>query len=162
DPGARRGDGERRSGIGGTDPKRDGPADRWAHEPRHRAPSLDHPDRRSNPRAAWGRRDRVGAPWRAARPWRSLRATVRPAVRGRRPMTRPRRLRAARFHRAVYRLVEQIPRGQVATYGQIAALLGWPRAARAVGYAMRHCPANVPWHRVVNARGGISVRANVG
>jgi len=77
-------------------------------------------------------------------------------------MTRPRRLRAARFHRAVYRLVEQIPRGQVATYGQIAALLGWPRAARAVGYAMRHCPANVPWHRVVNARGGISVRANVG
>jgi methylated-DNA-protein-cysteine methyltransferase-like protein len=65
------------------------------------------------------------------------------------------------FHRAVYRLVGKIPRGQVATYGQIAAILGWPRAARAVGYAMRHCPSGVPWHRVVNAHGGISVRANV-
>ncbi len=67
-----------------------------------------------------------------------------------------------RFHRAVYRLVREIPRGQVATYGQIAALLGYPRAARAVGYAMRHCPLDVPWHRVVNASGGISLRANVG
>src|SRR5262249_7410205 len=66
-----------------------------------------------------------------------------------------------RFHRAVYRLVEKIPRGRVMTYGQIAAILGWPRAARAVGQAMRHCPADVPWHRVVNAQGGISLRANV-
>jgi methylated-DNA-protein-cysteine methyltransferase-like protein len=66
-----------------------------------------------------------------------------------------------RFHRAVYGLVRAIPRGRVATYGQIAAILGWPRAARAVGYAMRHCPADVPWHRVVNASGGISLRANV-
>lgn len=48
------------------------------------------------------------------------------------------------------------------TYGQIAALLGAPRAARAVGYAMRHCPEGVPWHRVVNAQGGISLRRNVG
>jgi methylated-DNA-protein-cysteine methyltransferase related protein len=67
-----------------------------------------------------------------------------------------------RFHHAVFRLVRQIPRGRVATYGQIAAILGWPRAARAVGYAMRHCPDGVPWHRVVNAHGGISLRANVG
>lgn len=67
-----------------------------------------------------------------------------------------------RFHHAVFRLVRQIPRGRVATYGQIAAILGWPRAARAVGYAMRHCPDGVPWHRVVNAHGSISVRANVG
>jgi len=66
-----------------------------------------------------------------------------------------------RFHQAVYRMVSRIPRGQVATYGQIAAILGWPRSARAVGYAMRHCPAGIPWHRVVNASGGISVRANV-
>ena len=65
------------------------------------------------------------------------------------------------FHRAVYRLVMQIPRGQVATYGQLAAILGWPRSARAVGQAMHHCPAGVPWHRVVNAQGGISLRANV-
>ncbi len=67
-----------------------------------------------------------------------------------------------RFHRAVYRLVGEIPWGRVVTYGQIAALLGWPRAARAVGHAMRHCPPGVPWHRVVNASGGISLRANVG
>jgi methylated-DNA-protein-cysteine methyltransferase-like protein len=62
----------------------------------------------------------------------------------------------------VYRLVGEIPPGRVATYGQLAALLGWPRAARAVGHAMRHCPDDVPWHRVVNASGGISLRANVG
>jgi methylated-DNA-protein-cysteine methyltransferase related protein len=50
----------------------------------------------------------------------------------------------------------------VVTYGQIAALLGYPRAARAVGQAMRGCPPSLPWHRVVNARGGISLRGNVG
>jgi len=49
----------------------------------------------------------------------------------------------------------------VATYGQLATLLGRPRAARAVGQAMRKCPADLPWHRVVNARGGISVRARM-
>jgi methylated-DNA-protein-cysteine methyltransferase-like protein len=67
-----------------------------------------------------------------------------------------------RFHAAVYRLVDRIPRGRVATYGQIAALLGYPRAARAVGQAMKEVPRRVPWHRVVNAHGGISRRANVG
>ena len=80
-------------------------------------------------------------------------------------MTAARTARAApgaAFRVAVYRLVGQIPRGHVATYGQLAALLGWPRAARAVGHAMRHCPTSLPWHRVVNASGGISVRGNVG
>jgi len=67
-----------------------------------------------------------------------------------------------RFHAAVYRLVGRIPRGRVATYGQIAALLGYPRAARAVGQAMKQVPSHLPWHRVVNAHGGISLRANVG
>jgi len=62
------------------------------------------------------------------------------------------------FGAAVHRLVRRIPRGQVATYGQIAALLRRPRAARAVGAAIRACPAGVPWHRVVNARGSISRR----
>jgi methylated-DNA-protein-cysteine methyltransferase-like protein len=61
----------------------------------------------------------------------------------------------------VWRLVRRIPRGRVATYGQIAALLGRPRAARAVGGAMRNCPGDVPWHRVVNASGGISRRARM-
>jgi len=66
------------------------------------------------------------------------------------------------FHAAVYRLVRRIPRGRVATYGQIAALLGYPRAARAVGQAMKHAPVGLPWHRVVNAQGGISRRRRLG
>ena len=44
------------------------------------------------------------------------------------------------------------------TYGQVAMMLGAPRSARAVGGAMRSCPDDVPWHRVVNAAGGISRR----
>ena len=67
-----------------------------------------------------------------------------------------------RFHRAVFRLVREVPRGRVVTYGQVAALLGHPRAARAVGYAMRHCIEGVPWHRVVNAQGKISPRPSEG
>lgn len=68
-----------------------------------------------------------------------------------------------RFDRAAYRLVTEIPHGRVATYGQIAALLGVPRAARAVGAALKRLPRGsaVPWHRVINARGGISLRANI-
>jgi methylated-DNA-protein-cysteine methyltransferase-like protein len=66
------------------------------------------------------------------------------------------------FIGAVHGLVRRIPRGRIVTYGQIAASLGRPRAARAVGWAMKHCPAGVPWHRVVNARGGISRRPNAG
>jgi methylated-DNA-protein-cysteine methyltransferase-like protein len=62
------------------------------------------------------------------------------------------------FRQEVHRLVRRIPRGMVTTYGQVAALLHRPRSARAVGGAMRACPADVPWHRVVNAAGGISVR----
>jgi len=61
----------------------------------------------------------------------------------------------------VHRLVRRVPRGRVVTYGQVAALLGRPGAARAVGRAMRICPPGVPWHRVLNASGGISLRANV-
>ena len=77
-------------------------------------------------------------------------------------MKRAQHRRAARgFDRAVFHLVGQIPRGKVATYGQLATLLGFPRAARAVGYAMKRCPHDLPWQRVVNARGGISLRANV-
>ena len=68
---------------------------------------------------------------------------------------------ASAFDTAVYRVVRQIPRGKVATYGQVAALLGYPRAARTVGYAMKRCPHDIPWQRVVSARGGISLRANV-
>jgi len=62
------------------------------------------------------------------------------------------------FQARVYRWARRIPRGQVATYGQLAALAGFPRMARAVGAAMRSCPQGVPWHRVVNAQGAISPR----
>ena len=67
------------------------------------------------------------------------------------------------FYEHVYALVRQIPPGAVVTYGQVAALLGAPRAARAVGYALRFLPAgtNVPWHRVINHRGQISLRTPV-
>ena len=66
----------------------------------------------------------------------------------------------------MYAAVRGIPRGCVATYGQIARLLGVPRGARAVGWALRSLtPARekrVPWHRVVGAGGRISLRAGPG
>ncbi|MGH7318079.1 MAG: MGMT family protein [Candidatus Rokuibacteriota bacterium] len=65
------------------------------------------------------------------------------------------------FQRSVFALVRRVPEGAVVTYGQVAALVGAPRSARAVGHAMRHCPFDVPWHRVVNGHGGISLRANL-
>ena len=60
----------------------------------------------------------------------------------------------------VYAAVRRIPRGRVATYGQIAAMVGLSRLARQVGYALNALPdrTTVPWHRVINARGGISPR----
>ncbi len=59
---------------------------------------------------------------------------------------------------AIYDVVRQIPRGQVATYGQVADLANLPGRARLVGYALyRVAPdADIPWHRVINARGEIS------
>jgi methylated-DNA-protein-cysteine methyltransferase-like protein len=64
-----------------------------------------------------------------------------------------------KFFDQVYVLVHCIPPGCVATYGQIARLLGQPHAARTVGWAMRGVPegTDVPWHRVVNAAGRISL-----
>jgi len=59
----------------------------------------------------------------------------------------------------VYAAVRRIPRGRVATYGQVAALAGLGRQARQVGYALHALPWEglAPWHRVVNARGAISL-----
>ncbi len=61
----------------------------------------------------------------------------------------------------IWAVVRRIPRGRVATYGQIAALAGIPNGARQVGYAMHALPtgSRVPWHRVINARGEVSLRA---
>ncbi len=69
--------------------------------------------------------------------------------------------RPKNFSEAVYRVVVLIPRGRVMTYGQIATILGAPRAARAVGYAMRACPEDIPWQRVINGKGQISARSQV-
>ena len=61
------------------------------------------------------------------------------------------------FFARVYALVRRIPRGRVLTYGQVAALLGDPRWARTVGWALGACGSRaIPCHRVVNARGGCS------
>ena len=60
------------------------------------------------------------------------------------------------FFEQVYGIVEKIPYGKVVSYGQIAWMLGSPRAARQVGWAMRCCPDGLPWQRVVKADGEIT------
>src|SRR5512145_2110809 len=64
------------------------------------------------------------------------------------------------LRKRVHAVVRRVPAGRVVTYGQVAVLVGAPRAARAVGQAMRVCPAGVPWHRVVNGRGVVSPRGD--
>ncbi len=65
------------------------------------------------------------------------------------------------FHARVYALVAQVPPGRVTTYGDVAAALGSPRVARQVGWALAACRDDeVPWHRVINARGTISFRGD--
>src|SRR5437867_2681983 len=65
----------------------------------------------------------------------------------------------------IWRIVARIPRGRVATYGQIARMAGLLNGARTVGWALRALPdgcrvkgRRVPWHRVINAQGAISLR----
>lgn len=64
----------------------------------------------------------------------------------------------------IYAVVRRIPRGRVATYGQVAILAGLPRQPRLVGYAMHALPngTTVPWHRVINAQGRVSLRTGNG
>ena len=61
----------------------------------------------------------------------------------------------------IYRAVMRIPPGRVATYGQIARVAGMPRHHRQVGRALRGLVDDglVPWHRVVNASGAVSLRS---
>lgn len=65
---------------------------------------------------------------------------------------------------AIYRTIRGIPRGRVATYGQIALLSGLAGRARQVGYALHALPPGspVPWQRVLNARGEISLDDEAG
>ena len=61
----------------------------------------------------------------------------------------------------IYAVIARVPRGRVATYGQIAGEAGLPGHARMVGYALSALPegSRVPWHRIVNAAGRISLRS---
>lgn len=71
---------------------------------------------------------------------------------------------AAGTYARIYRVIKRIPRGRVATYGQIASLAGLPGQARQVGYALSALvdASGVPWHRVINARGEVSPRSYPG
>ena len=64
-------------------------------------------------------------------------------------------------YQAIYAVVLRIPKGRVATYGQVARLAGMPGQARQVGYALSALAGQIPipWHRVVNAQGRISCRS---
>jgi methylated-DNA-protein-cysteine methyltransferase-like protein len=76
------------------------------------------------------------------------------------------------YYALVWEIVRQIPKGQVSTYGQVAALIPPPPGmeqkdyqawgARWVGGAMAACPEGVPWQRVINAQGKISLRPGGG
>jgi methylated-DNA-protein-cysteine methyltransferase related protein len=63
----------------------------------------------------------------------------------------------------IYAVVKKIPRGRVATYGQVATVAGIPGHARQVGYALNALSQrSIPWHRVINAKGEISARSRPG
>jgi methylated-DNA-protein-cysteine methyltransferase-like protein len=80
-------------------------------------------------------------------------------------LTGPERLNRASARRStmssyqrIWEVIRRIPRGRVATYGQVAALAGMDGAARLVGYALHAAHDHaLPWHRVVNARGRLSL-----
>ena len=67
-------------------------------------------------------------------------------------------------YQQIYAVVKKIPRGRVATYGQIAVLAGLPSQPRQVGYALNNLKGigDIPWHRVINAKGAISKRLQPG
>jgi methylated-DNA-protein-cysteine methyltransferase-like protein len=84
---------------------------------------------------------------------------------GRKPLMQPKRkLLGTEPHRgdgaaaAICAVIRRIPKGWVATYGQVAAMAGLPRRARLVGHVLQRLePAiDIPWHRVVNAKGEVS------
>jgi len=63
---------------------------------------------------------------------------------------------------AIYAVIRRIPKGWVATYGQVAAMAGLPRRARLVGRVLQELDpkTKIPWHRVVNAKGEVSFSAS--
>jgi methylated-DNA-protein-cysteine methyltransferase related protein len=69
------------------------------------------------------------------------------------------------IYERIYQVAEQVPRGVVTTYGDIATIVGGGCDARTVGYALNELPAeradSVPWQRVINREGGISTRGRL-
>lgn len=61
------------------------------------------------------------------------------------------------FKQQVYNIVESIPPGRLMAYGQIATVCGRPRCAWEVGQIAHFGPAELPWHRVVNKKGGLAI-----
>lgn len=63
------------------------------------------------------------------------------------------------LHRQILEVIALIPYGKVASYGQIAKLVGLPKHARLVGYVLKHLDREsmIPWYRVINSQGKISV-----
>jgi methylated-DNA-protein-cysteine methyltransferase-like protein len=89
-----------------------------------------------------------------------------PVGRGSGPMSArsrksPAQIESVSNYDKIYAVVETIPHGRVATYGQVAALAGLAGHARQVGYALFQTPtgSELPWHRVINSRGEISKRS---
>lgn len=66
----------------------------------------------------------------------------------------------AAFKEKVIQIVRSVPKGRVVSYGQVAAYTGLPRAAREVGWIMAELGQDVPWWRVLNNKGYISIRGN--
>ena len=68
-------------------------------------------------------------------------------------------MRSQELMQQILAVVALIPYGKVATYGQVAKLAGLPKHARLVGYALKHmdAQADLPWHRVINSQGKISL-----
>ncbi|HBV77543.1 MULTISPECIES: MGMT family protein [Vibrio] len=66
------------------------------------------------------------------------------------------------FHMQIFTVIHQIPKGKISTYGTIAKMAGYPGYARHVGKALSHLPegSTLPWHRVVNSQGKISLKGN--
>ena len=98
---------------------------------------------------------------------RSAKKGARARRRSAEPVSTPARLPNAQhpsFHHLVWDLVRKVPRGRATSYGAIAAYLGTPRAARGVGWAMAALPpdTDVPWWRVVNRNGEISIKGAPG
>jgi methylated-DNA-protein-cysteine methyltransferase-like protein len=94
-----------------------------------------------------------------ARPQRTADSRSRRTVPERADRRLPRRSEGT--YERIWSVVRRVPRGRVATYGQVAALAGFASQPRLAGYALHALPAEsaVPWHRIVNARGCISLPA---